>query len=456
MPKSNRSADEASKPEHSSDEQSIQGERPPNGGVQKRKPRYDPFVLDKVFTNPRSVFTHCAPRLAALQADAVFVLDTNALLKPFHLGEGQAEDIAKVYRRLKNEARLFVPARSAQEFARHRPNMLKRMYEDLHNRLSHLPQVPSAEKTECPVLEERSVYKTLNAVTSDLRNVRQQYETALKNVMRELTDWSWDDPISRLYSELFTDDVIVSHSVPNDKVLEMLELRVSHKIPPGYKDAGKDDDGIGDLLIWLSIVELAKSKRRHVVFVCNEEKPDWIVRTQNTILGVRPELTYEFHEKTGQFFTIVNYSDFLAVIGAQPSTVERALTVEVDDGLTPHLISDRVLKSLHSLSLLIHSFLNADSDRSPIRSAAFEVQARMYSRIKAQYMPILQSDEALTLLDQLSDALEGIAKYNVKLDFIEARMKESGHSEMRMLKEYCHRFIKLYELLVNWCSTELE
>ena len=60
-----------------------------------------------------------------------------------------------------------------------------------------------------------------------------------------------------------------------------------HHIPPGYKDAGKEDSGIGDLLIWHTILELGKVHKKSVIFVSGDEKPDWFKQSQNVALHLR-------------------------------------------------------------------------------------------------------------------------------------------------------------------------
>ena len=75
----------------------------------------------------------------------------------------------------------------------------------------------------------------------------------------------------------------------NDDVLKNLAHRVMHKIPPGYKDASKDDGGVGDVLIWHSLIQLARDKNTAVVFVTGDEKADWMVRSGGNALYPRFE-----------------------------------------------------------------------------------------------------------------------------------------------------------------------
>ena len=51
--------------------------------------------------------------------------------------------------------------------------------------------------------------------------------------------------------------------------------RYRDKVPPGYKDASKDDGGIGDFLIWKTLLQLGSKEKKDFVFVTGEQKPDW-------------------------------------------------------------------------------------------------------------------------------------------------------------------------------------
>ena len=43
-------------------------------------------------------------------------------------------------------------------------------------------------------------------------------------------------------------------------------------MPPGYKDGRKEDEGIGDFLIWKSLLKFGEEKKLDLAFVTGEEK----------------------------------------------------------------------------------------------------------------------------------------------------------------------------------------
>src|SRR5262249_48178151 len=75
-------------------------------------------------------------------------------------------------------------------------------------------------------------------------------------------------------------------SQAREVIAKELEYRIVHKIPPGYKDASKDDRGVGDLLIWMTILEIGAERQKPLLFVTGEEKADWQHRSDNR--GVLP------------------------------------------------------------------------------------------------------------------------------------------------------------------------
>jgi hypothetical protein len=126
-----------------------------------------------------------------------------------------------------------------------------------------------------------------------------------------------------LYSQLFDESVIVDLQLDKEEIKKDLLRRQVHHIPPGYKDAGKDDSGIGDLLIWYTILELGKVHKKSVIFVSGDGKPDWFKQSQNVALHLRYELIDEFRRKSeGQAFHVVKFSRFLKLFGASNQLVE--------------------------------------------------------------------------------------------------------------------------------------
>src|SRR5579859_5356824 len=128
----------------------------------------------------------------------------------------------------------------------------------------------------------------------------------------EINQWGWNDPVTSIYRETFTGEVVNKHAINNEAIQTELKYRFANKIPPGYKDAAKEDGGVGDLLIWKSILEIGKARKRPLVFVSGEEKADWCYRSDNRGMLPRYELIDEFRRaSSGNAFCMVSFSELL-------------------------------------------------------------------------------------------------------------------------------------------------
>lgn len=66
--------------------------------------------------------------------------------------------------------------------------------------------------------------------------------------------------------------------------------RIEHRIPPGFRDEGKSENRLGDLIIWYEILQKSASKAaefQRVLFVSRDEKSDWVYSPAKRIEIVR-------------------------------------------------------------------------------------------------------------------------------------------------------------------------
>ena len=203
--------------------------------------------------------------LDKIKDDCIFVLDTNTLLVPYSTGSDSLVAIEKVYQKVKKQDRLKIPGQVVREFANNRPEKLKEIFQKLTRKIT---SIQNQSIGNYPLLE------------------------GIKSLAAEVRSWTWDDPVSK------------------------------YKMPPGFKDGNKADDGIGDLLIWYTILEIAQSKK-HVVFVSGDEKADWFHRSESQALYPRFELIAEFKERSDdKTFQIIKLSEFLQLFGADENAVK--------------------------------------------------------------------------------------------------------------------------------------
>jgi hypothetical protein len=161
-----------------------------------------------------------------------------------------------------------------REYGKNRARKVAEIYAQVYTRLSAIPAV---SPLDCPMLEGIAEYFALKELTGALKEKAREYKEKLTQLQQILADWGWNDKVSDLYRRIFLPTRIVQHGLSKEYIQADLARRAAHKLPPGYKDGGKMDEGIGDLLIWHSLIKIAKDAKKPVIFVCNEEKADWLV-----------------------------------------------------------------------------------------------------------------------------------------------------------------------------------
>jgi hypothetical protein len=260
------------------------------------------------FPDAKTIFSVRLKPLNEIKASCLVVLDTNVLLVPYTINPKGLSEIANTYRKLVTDERLVIPAQVAREFAKNRPNKLTELYQQLTSRRS---KVTPFQKGQYPLLEGLPAYTEVVELEKALDEKISNYKTALSKVLDHVRAWNWDDPVSILYGELFSPNTVIEAEISTVDLDSDLKRRQQHKIPPGYKDASKDDSGVGDILIWHTILELGRRIKKDVIFVSADGKPDWFHQSDGALYP-RFELVDEYRRNAdGASFHILKLSDFL-------------------------------------------------------------------------------------------------------------------------------------------------
>ena len=282
--------------------------------------KYDVFITRSIYPEAAAVFSARYKSLDEIKADCIVVLDTNTLLVPYSIGKESLEQIKTTYKTLIDTNRLVIPAQVAREFAKNRPRMLTELYDKFSKRRDSQQRLDTGKY---PLLADVPEYQQLLIQQDQINNSIAEYGKLLGSVLEHIQNWFWNDPVSLVYQHLFDNTVIKESLVADEDAKNDLFRSQVHKIPPAYKDAAKDDEGIGDLLIWKTILEVGAKERKSILFVSGEEKADWWYRSNNTQLYPRYELIDEFRRVTdGQTFHIVKFSKFLDLFGAGQPVVD--------------------------------------------------------------------------------------------------------------------------------------
>ena len=131
----------------------------------------------------------------------------------------------------------------------------------------------------------------------------------------------------------------------SDEKLSALEEqgkeRYQKKIPPGYKDQGKNQNRYGDYILWVQIIEWSRarveaSEHAAVVFVTGDKKEDWWDKTDGLNFGPHPLLVQEFIDKVGHgdfhMYSLSAYLEHTQVGKGVVEAVERVSAPEHKEG----------------------------------------------------------------------------------------------------------------------------
>jgi DNA-binding NarL/FixJ family response regulator len=238
---------------------------------------------------------------------------------PYTVEKKSLDEIRRVYAQLVNEKRLIVPGQVAREFAKNRANKLTLLFQQLSRKISGLPQL---QKGKYPLLESLEEYQQAVEIEEQIDVLLRKYRKSVQQVLDHIRSWTWNDPVSLLYADLFQGEVVFDPSFDHQEMQTELNRRKLHHIPPGYKDSGKDDRGIGDLLVWFTILEVGKLRSTSVVFVSGDEKSDWWHKSEGEALYPRHELVDEFRRiSKGHSFHIIAFADLLDLYNVSEAVV---------------------------------------------------------------------------------------------------------------------------------------
>jgi hypothetical protein len=295
-------------------------------GAKPKDSNEDSSRLGSVYKDPYKIFSFSLSSAEETIKDCVFVLDTNVLLIPFGTGKQPLDEIGRIYKKLAKEKRLKIPAQVAREFASLRATKLTTVYQQLGTKRDKI----SIKTSEYPLLESLNEYQLLLKAEKSAQDAIRAFQDSIDTLLETIRNWRWNDPVSELYREIFTGETIAAPQISEDEFQKEASDRFARRIPPGYKDAAKEENAFGDLIIWKTILQVGRIQKKSVIFVSGDEKPDWWHQSNNVALYPRYELVEEFRRTTeGKSFHIFTFAEFLRRMGANATTVSQVETEAV-------------------------------------------------------------------------------------------------------------------------------
>lgn len=242
----------------------------------------------------------------AAYTEGLVVLDANALLDLYRLSPVARGEMFAVLELLKD--RLFVPHQVASEFHRRRIDAVADRKRELETAMTQLDELRQRVKSSV-----RRVAQRAHGGDARAHTVQESVARAFDDVsafVQQVSDEHDLDPDSLLSAER---DPVLSRLLPllEGKVAppppaETLaedqaegERRAKAKIPPGFKDSGKESNAHGDYLWWAEVKRRAAGHHGPVMLVSNDvSKGDWTLDQRGLRVGPHPDLVTEIRAVT--------------------------------------------------------------------------------------------------------------------------------------------------------------
>ncbi|SFO25372.1 hypothetical protein SAMN05421741_13010 [Paenimyroides ummariense] len=404
------------------------------------------FIYIRHFPDPKSILKRKEKTKSEIFRDAIFVLDTNSLLAPYSTGNENIEKIRKVYEKLISSNRLFIPQHVVREFAKNRSIRISELYTNIDQLLSSIPTVKSFEY---PILGEIDAYKQLKESINNITREIKHYKKHLNSLKSGIIDWNWSDPVTSMYQQTFTDEILIKSSLTEEELIKEYTRRIEDDIPPGNKDKMKEKNAIGDYVIWQSILELGKEKRKDIIFISNDEKNDWLVKGNKQPISTRFELVDEYFRFTGGFnFISITLNSFLEKQGLEIDIVD--FFNSSDD--RSDLIETKKVSTINTLRQ-IESFINDYLELRIIHGDdVVSIDEELHTKInifndifREEYFSTKEWSYLADYLIHFSNLLSQIKSLNIEIIYQEHRMKRDTRTEVIQMVSLCKEFLTKYD-----------
>lgn len=226
---------------------------------------------------------------AWLDENTIFVFDTNVLLDIYSYKESAREDFFSSLEKLKSN--IWIPFHVGLEYQRNRLQVIsqaKAVFRHAKKELNDIKNLKTKEKIKSITDMFPSLLDKTSKLSDNIDKLINDYEKNLNKFDDKQPCVRSHDEIRERLNDLFCDKVGLEPKQSEiDSIEKEGEERYKNKIPPGFKDEGKDEsfcygdvkykNKYGDLIIWKQIIEHLKSNKdiKNVIFITNDTKEDW-------------------------------------------------------------------------------------------------------------------------------------------------------------------------------------
>jgi len=366
----------------------------------------------------RFIEYHIADHLEEIYSDAIIVLDTNSLLNLYRYSEETRKKYFEIL--LKVKSRLFLTEQVSLEFYKNRYTLIANrtlFIQELNDLLN------SYHEKLLNILKNSSGENKYNAALSILKHEEELRTTIIKeiehssekinqqlNYFKQDIDFKYiqgKDPILAEIIEIFKEKISEGFSdKEKEKIYTEGEKRYSKKIPPGYKDETKEfPDKYGDLIVWKELQRISKKLKKHILFISDDRKEDWVIKFKGMNLGPRKELIKEFYRETKNLFYSISTKEFIKLI-SEKYKVENIENLEKET----EIIYNKIQDDNRIKSEIINNFINQQQELSQEKRNSLENFEKQQEMLRKMRSPLEDFEKQQEMLRKIRNPLEDFEK----------------------------------------------
>jgi len=225
--------------------------------------------------------------------EGIVSVDANILLHVYRYSPALRQTLFDLMEKVGN--RLWIPNRVAFEFSRNRLKVISGQEKAYDDACAVLEKVTGIIKSELP---PRHPVIDIDEIKGTFLTLISQKQEALKRLKAKHPQVPDDDPALAKLSSLLGGK-IGSGDAPDreQKYPDEGEKRYKAKIPPGFRDASKDDDPLqryGDYIVWRQLLDQVQAvKAPFFIFATDDSSDDWWWKQDGKTIGPHPSLIHE-------------------------------------------------------------------------------------------------------------------------------------------------------------------
>jgi len=267
--------------------------------------------------------------------ECIFVFDANVLLNIYRYSSDTRDELFDVLEHLKD--RIWIPHQAMLEYHENREEVISQQYaisKDIEIALTNASDTIEAKyKRGHPFTDTEIIADAIKEAIEKIKASIAQAESKYPNLLQ-------NDYLLERLTNLFNDRIGNEYSPKRlEEIYKEFEQRFRLQIPPGYRDKNPKKEGFkkyGDGVLWFQVIDYAKSKKKTIILITDDQKDDWWRIEKGETLGPRPELATEIGSKAKVSFyrchpecCVKNAKEFLG-LKVKQEAIEEIKEVEIN------------------------------------------------------------------------------------------------------------------------------